>query len=53
VGESFLISGSFNVDNTRNSVGASLSIEPRFLPKTRLGSVGGAQIPPAGAFGLE
>jgi hypothetical protein len=53
VGESFLISGGFNVDNTRNSVGASLSIEPRFLPKTRLGNVAGAQIPPAGAFGLE
>ena len=53
VGESFLISAGVNVDNTRNSVGASLSIEPRFLPKTRLGNVGGAQIPPAGAFGLE
>ena len=43
VGESFLISAGFNVDNTRNNVGASLSIEPRFLPKTRLGNVGGAR----------
>jgi hypothetical protein len=53
VGESFLISAGFNVDPTRNSVGANLAIEPRFVPKNRLGNVGGAQIPPAGAFGLE
>jgi hypothetical protein len=53
VGESFLISVGFNVDNSRNDVGVSLAIEPRFLPKNRLGTVGGAQIPPAGAFGLE
>lgn len=53
IGESFLISAGFNVDASRNSVGAALAIEPRFLPKSRLGNVGGAQIPPAGAFGLE
>lgn len=53
VGESFLISAGVNVDPTRNSVGANLAIEPRFVPKNRLGSVGGAQIPPAGAGGLE
>ncbi len=53
VGESFLISAGFNVDASRNSVGVDLAVEPRFLPKNRLGNVGGAQIPPAGAFGLE
>ncbi len=53
VGESFLISAGFNVDNSRNSVGAALSIEPRFLPKGKLGNVAGAQIPPAGLTGLE
>ena len=53
VGESFLVSAGFNVDPSRDSVGVALAIEPRFLPKTRLGRVGGAQIPPAGAFGLE
>ena len=53
VGESFLISAGFKVDAARNSVGVNLIIEPRFLPKNRLGNVGGAQIPPAGAFGLE
>lgn len=53
VGESFLISAGFNVDRSRDSVGVALAIEPRFLPKSRLGSIGGAQIPPSGAFGLE
>ena len=53
MGESFLISAGFTVDPIRNSVGATLAVEPRFLPKNRLGNVGGAQIPPAGAFGLE
>lgn len=53
VGESFLVSAGFNIDATRGSVGANFMIEPRFLPKGRLGSVGGAHIPPAGAYGLE
>jgi hypothetical protein len=53
IGESLLISAGFNVDPTRNNVGVHFTIEPRFLPKGRLGSVGGARIPPAGAFGLE
>lgn len=53
VGESFLVSAGFTVDASRNNVGAVLMVEPRFLPKSRLGSVGGAQIPPAGAYGLE
>ena len=35
------------------SSGVDLAIEPRFLPKTRLGNVERRQIPPAGAFGLE
>ena len=33
--------------------GATFGIEPRFLPNARLGRVGGVQIPPAGALGLE
>jgi len=53
VGESFLISAGASVDASRNNVGAHLAIEPRFLPKTRLGRAGGAQIPVAGAHGLE
>ncbi len=53
VGESFLISAGFNVDAARNSVGAILMVEPRFLPKNRLSNIAGAEIPPAGATGLE
>jgi hypothetical protein len=52
IGESFLVSAGFNVDASRNSYGAALSVEPRFT-KSRLGSVGGATIPPAGVHGLE
>jgi lipopolysaccharide export system protein LptA len=53
VGESFLTSFNFTVDKYRNNVGINLSIEPRFLTRTRLGNVGGAQIPLAGYNGLE
>jgi hypothetical protein len=53
VGESFLISLGFNIDASKGSQGFALNIEPRFLPRTRIGRVGGAQIPPAGAFGIE
>ncbi len=53
IGESLLVSGGFTYDAARNSVGAVFSVEPRFLPKGRLGQVGGTHIPPAGAYGLE
>lgn len=53
IGESFLVSLGFSADPSRDSVGVALAIEPRFLPKSRLGNVAGAQIPPAGAHGLE
>jgi len=53
IGESLLISAGFTVDAARDNVGVKLAIEPRFLPKGRLGRVGGAQIPVAGTFGLE
>ena len=53
VGESFLVSAGFTVDASRDNVGVNLTIEPRFLPKTRLGQVGGARIPVAGTLGLE
>lgn len=53
IGESLLITAGFNVDASRDSVGVHLAIEPRFLPRTSLGRVGGAQIPVAGAYGLE
>ncbi len=53
IGESFLIKIGFNYDASRNNFGAVIGIEPRFLPSSRLGRVGGVQIPPAGALGLE
>jgi hypothetical protein len=53
IGESFLIRLGFNYDASRNNFGGVLGIEPRFLPSSRLGRVGGVSIPPAGALGLE
>jgi hypothetical protein len=53
IGESFLVRLGFNYDASRNNVGAIIAIEPRFLPSSRLGRVGGVSVPPAGALGLE
>ena len=53
IGESLLVSGGFTYDPARNSVGAVFSVEPRSQPRSQLGQVGGTQLPPAGAFGLE
>ncbi|HAY83261.1 MAG TPA: organic solvent tolerance protein OstA, partial [Planctomycetaceae bacterium] len=53
LGESFLVRAGVNIDVGRGNVGAVFSIEPRFLPRSRLGMVGGVQIPPAGARGIE
>jgi hypothetical protein len=53
IGESFLIKLGMNFDASRDNLGISFLVEPRFLPNSRLGRVGGVQIPPAGALGLE
>lgn len=53
VGESFLIKVGFTYDASRDNLGISFGVEPRFLPTSRLGRVGGVQIAPAGALGLE
>jgi hypothetical protein len=53
IGESLLLSVRAFNDQSKDNVGISLLLEPRFLPASRLGSVGGASIPPAGAMGLE
>jgi len=53
IGESLLVSAGFTVDAARDNVGFKLAVEPRFLPKSRLGRVGGARIPMAGEYGLE
>jgi len=53
IGESFLIKVAVNYDASRDNLGATIGIEPRFLPSNRLGRVGGVSVPPAGALGLE
>ena len=53
IGESVLLQIGGYYDASRDNVGISFSIEPRFLPSNRLGRVGGVTIPPAGALGLE
>ncbi len=54
IGESFLFTFGFSVDATRDNVGVTLAIEPRFLPGLRFGQTGsGARIPPAGLNGIE
>ncbi len=53
IGESALVRIGFNADHSRGNVGVNFAIEPRFLPRNRLGMVGGVQIAPAGAYGLE
>jgi hypothetical protein len=53
IGESFLTSLSFSYNKYLNNFSFGYMIEPRFLAMTRSGSVGGAQVPLAGANGLE
>ena len=53
IGESALIRVGLNVDSGRDNVSFNFNIEPRFLPSTRLGNLGGELIPPAGLFGFE
>ncbi|HEX5104564.1 MAG TPA: organic solvent tolerance protein OstA [Pirellulaceae bacterium] len=53
IGESFLLRFGVNFDVSRNNLGVNFLLEPRFLSSSRLGRVGGVQIPPAGAMGLE
>ncbi|MBX3425693.1 MAG: hypothetical protein KF688_08445 [Pirellulales bacterium] len=53
IGESMLFTMGFNVDNSKNNVGVSFLLEPRFLPNLRLTRETGIDVPPAGAFGLE
>ncbi|MEZ6098951.1 MAG: organic solvent tolerance protein OstA [Pirellulaceae bacterium] len=53
VGESFLVSMGLNVDQGRNNVGFIFAIEPRFLTSSRRGQLGGVQLAPASARGLE
>ena len=53
IGESALVRVGFYVDHGRDNVGALLSIEPRFLPSSRIGRLADALIPPMGADGFQ
>ncbi len=53
IGESMLVTVGFNVDEAKDNIGVKFMVEPRFLPKLRLTSQTGIEVPPAGAFGLE
>lgn len=53
IGEAFLISLGGSFDASRDNFGIQLAVEPRFLPRGRLGQVSGARVPVAGAMGLE
>jgi len=53
IGESLLVTMGINVDAGKDNVGFNFLVEPRFLPKLRLTSMTGIDVPPAGAFGLE
>ncbi len=53
VGESILMRITLYADHSRNNTGASIAIEPRFLPNGRLGRLAGVPIPPVGVMGLE
>lgn len=53
IGESLLVRAGFVINESKDTFGVNLMIEPRFLPTARLGRVGGLRLPPAGAMGLE
>jgi lipopolysaccharide export system protein LptA len=53
IGEAFLMTIGFNVDYSRDNVGVTFNLEPRFLSRTQFASRRGIDIPVAGAYGLE
>ncbi|HYO25139.1 MAG TPA: organic solvent tolerance protein OstA [Lacipirellulaceae bacterium] len=53
IGESFIATLGVNVDSSKDNLGFSFLLEPRFLPGSRLTRTTGIDVPPAGALGLE
>ncbi len=53
VGESFLFTMGFNVDQAKDNVGVTFAVSPRFLPNVSIGQLGSASVPIAGLYGLE
>lgn len=53
IGEAFLTNFNFISDPYKNNVAVNFMIEPRIIPRSRFGNVGGQALPVAGAAGLE
>lgn len=53
IGESLIATVGAHVDQSKNNVGVSFLVEPRFLPNLSVTRKTGIEIPPAGAYGLE
>ena len=53
VGESLLVRIAANADFGRDNFGLGIAVEPRFMPKGRLGRIGEMPIPPLGTMGIE
>ncbi len=53
VGESFLITIGFNVDQAKDNFGLTFAVSPRFMPNVSFGQIGSASVPIAGLYGLE
>lgn len=53
IGESLIATLGTHYDQSKDNLGVSFLIEPRFLPKLSITRRTGIDIPPAGAYGLE
>jgi len=53
IGESLVTTLGANVDESKDNVGISLTVEPRFLPTLGVTRKTGIEIPPVGAYALE
>ncbi len=53
VGDSFLFMVGLNVDASRNNVGFTINLIPRFLGRNQSVTRGTIDLPPAGLYGLE
>jgi hypothetical protein len=53
IGESLIATIGGHIDESKDNVGVSFLLEPRFLPKLNVTRKTGIEVPPAGAFGLE
>ena len=53
LGESFLVTVGVNYNESKDNVGAKVSIEPRFLQRKKRDKINGIYVAPAGSRGLE